>query len=174
MFAENNFFDYNLDEAGSSEVELIGTMSAGNHISINRDFVDAVNAALERYQTAQKCHVSQRISDQVIFRRHRIVGLEHSSRRFALNVVNDQCGRLAPEARIGDDDSLTVRADLQVLKIRTGRRDFRPEVVVVRDVACRKIEREESGVVKAMVAVIDRPEDIALVDHNTKNRIEQL
>ncbi len=39
LYAENNFYDYNLDENGSASVELYGNMTAGNHVSIERDFV---------------------------------------------------------------------------------------------------------------------------------------
>jgi hypothetical protein len=40
MYAENNFFDNNLDESGSAEVVVAGNMTAGNHVDINRDYVD--------------------------------------------------------------------------------------------------------------------------------------
>ena len=39
LYAENDFHDYNLDAAGSKQVELFGNMTAGNHVSIERDFV---------------------------------------------------------------------------------------------------------------------------------------
>ncbi len=39
MYAERDFHDNNLDAAGSSTVELFGNMTAGNQVSINRDFV---------------------------------------------------------------------------------------------------------------------------------------
>ncbi len=38
LYAENDFIDYNLDEDGSKEVTLFGNMTAGNHVSIERDF----------------------------------------------------------------------------------------------------------------------------------------
>lgn len=38
LYAENNFYDYNLDESGSYEFTIEGIMSAGNHVSINRDY----------------------------------------------------------------------------------------------------------------------------------------
>lgn len=38
MYAENNFFDNNLSASGSAEMDLLGTMSAGNHVSIERDY----------------------------------------------------------------------------------------------------------------------------------------
>lgn len=38
MYAENDFLDNNLDALGSADVVLNGIMSAGNHVSINRDF----------------------------------------------------------------------------------------------------------------------------------------
>ena len=41
MYAENNFYDTNLDASGSSEVELFGVMSAGNQVLVNRDFGDS-------------------------------------------------------------------------------------------------------------------------------------
>ncbi len=39
MFAENNFYDNNLDADGSTKVEIRGNMTAGNQVAINRDFV---------------------------------------------------------------------------------------------------------------------------------------
>ena len=38
MYAENNFYDNNLDEEGSSTVTVIGNMTAGNHVKINRNY----------------------------------------------------------------------------------------------------------------------------------------
>ena len=38
MYAENDFFDNNLDAAGSAIVTLNGNMTAGNQVNINRDF----------------------------------------------------------------------------------------------------------------------------------------
>lgn len=38
MYAENNFFDNNLDASGSADVTVNGVMSAGNHVAINRDY----------------------------------------------------------------------------------------------------------------------------------------
>ena len=38
LYAENNFIDENLDEGGSAEFCINGIMTAGNHVSINRDF----------------------------------------------------------------------------------------------------------------------------------------
>jgi len=38
MYAENDFYDYNLDAAGSATVTLDGTMSAGNQVDIQRDY----------------------------------------------------------------------------------------------------------------------------------------
>lgn len=40
MFAENNFYDNNLDAQGSKEVEVFGNMTAGNQVLINRNFDD--------------------------------------------------------------------------------------------------------------------------------------
>ena len=40
MYAENNFYDNNLDESGSSTVKVKGNMTAGNQVAINRDFED--------------------------------------------------------------------------------------------------------------------------------------
>lgn len=39
MYAENNFYDNNLDEDGSSTVTIAGNMTAGNQVDIRRDFV---------------------------------------------------------------------------------------------------------------------------------------
>jgi len=41
MYAEDTFLDVNLDESGSTIVELDGIMSAGDHVSIVRDHGDA-------------------------------------------------------------------------------------------------------------------------------------
>jgi len=38
MYAENNFYDNNLDAQGSAEVTVVGNMSAGNQVLINRDY----------------------------------------------------------------------------------------------------------------------------------------
>ncbi len=38
MYAENDFVDYNLNAAGSAKVRVLGNMSAGNHVRINRDY----------------------------------------------------------------------------------------------------------------------------------------
>src|SRR5580765_6285610 len=38
MYAENNFYDSNLNASGSAIVKLHGMMSAGNQVAINRDF----------------------------------------------------------------------------------------------------------------------------------------
>lgn len=40
MYAENNFYDTNLDADGSSEVYLNGNMTAGNQVLIERDYQD--------------------------------------------------------------------------------------------------------------------------------------
>ncbi len=40
LYAENNFYDNNLDSAGSADVTLDGNMTAGNQVLINRDFGD--------------------------------------------------------------------------------------------------------------------------------------
>jgi hypothetical protein len=38
MYAENNFYDQNLDADGSSTVDLNGNMTAGNQVNIQRDY----------------------------------------------------------------------------------------------------------------------------------------
>lgn len=38
MYAQNNFYDYNLDASGSARVEIYGNMTAGNQVLIERDF----------------------------------------------------------------------------------------------------------------------------------------
>ena len=38
MYAENNFYDNNLDKTGSAEVTVFGNMTAGNQVLINRDY----------------------------------------------------------------------------------------------------------------------------------------
>jgi hypothetical protein len=40
MYAENNFYDNNLDAAGSADVTVVGNMTAGNEVLINRDYGD--------------------------------------------------------------------------------------------------------------------------------------
>jgi len=39
LYAENNFYDNNLDEEGSQHFDIYGSMTAGNQIRINRDYV---------------------------------------------------------------------------------------------------------------------------------------
>ncbi len=39
LYAENDFIDYNLDAKGSKDVTITGTMTAGNRVAIERDFV---------------------------------------------------------------------------------------------------------------------------------------
>jgi hypothetical protein len=41
LYAENDFYDNNLDEAGSATVTILGNMTAGNRVAIERDFVGA-------------------------------------------------------------------------------------------------------------------------------------
>lgn len=38
IFAENNFYDNNLDASGSADVRLRGSMTAGNQVAIQRDY----------------------------------------------------------------------------------------------------------------------------------------
>ena len=38
LYAENNFYDNNLDEEGSQHFDIFGSMTAGNQIRINRDY----------------------------------------------------------------------------------------------------------------------------------------
>lgn len=47
MYAEGNFHDNNLDSSGSSNVELNGIMSAGNHVDINRTWSNGQHSQLE-------------------------------------------------------------------------------------------------------------------------------
>jgi len=39
LYAENNFYDNNLDEEGAQHFEIYGNMTAGNQVAINRDYV---------------------------------------------------------------------------------------------------------------------------------------
>ena len=41
LYAENDFYDNNLDATGSSVVTLVGNMTAGNHVAIDRDYVQS-------------------------------------------------------------------------------------------------------------------------------------
>lgn len=41
MYAENNFYDMNLDSSGSEKVEIHGNMSAGNQVIVDRDYKTA-------------------------------------------------------------------------------------------------------------------------------------
>ncbi len=43
LYAENDFYDFNLDETGSTTVELFGNMTAGDQIVINRDYEKVVD-----------------------------------------------------------------------------------------------------------------------------------
>ena len=38
MYAENDFYDNNLDASGSATVTVVGNMSAGNQVAIERDW----------------------------------------------------------------------------------------------------------------------------------------
>jgi hypothetical protein len=38
LYAENNFYDNNLDEEGSYQFDIYGNMTAGNQVAINRDY----------------------------------------------------------------------------------------------------------------------------------------
>ena len=40
IYAEDTFYDRNLDKSGSSKIKLQGNMTAGNQVSIQRDYVD--------------------------------------------------------------------------------------------------------------------------------------
>ena len=40
MYAQNNFYDNNLSASGSAEVTVVGNMTAGNQVAINRDWGD--------------------------------------------------------------------------------------------------------------------------------------
>ncbi|MCK6448909.1 MAG: hypothetical protein L6Q99_21140 [Planctomycetes bacterium] len=41
MYAENDFYDTNLSASGSATVKVLGNMTAGNQVKINRDFAGA-------------------------------------------------------------------------------------------------------------------------------------
>lgn len=41
MYAENDFYDTNLSASGSAKVKVLGNMTAGNQVKINRDFAGA-------------------------------------------------------------------------------------------------------------------------------------
>ncbi|MEM7305191.1 MAG: hypothetical protein AAF682_00905 [Planctomycetota bacterium] len=41
LYAENDFIDNNLSASGSKKIEIIGNMTAGNHVAIERDYVHA-------------------------------------------------------------------------------------------------------------------------------------
>ncbi len=41
MYAENDFTDFHLDQSGTKDVTLFGNMTAGNHVNIERDFVNS-------------------------------------------------------------------------------------------------------------------------------------
>lgn len=49
MYAENNFYDYNLDASGSATVAVHGNMSASNQVSIDRDYTTGYG----RHRTTQ-------------------------------------------------------------------------------------------------------------------------
>ena len=46
LYAENNFYDNNLDAVGSAMVEVNGMMSAGNHVNINRTWSNGQHSKL--------------------------------------------------------------------------------------------------------------------------------
>lgn len=53
LYAENNFYDINLSASGSKDVTLIGNMTAGNHVAIDRDFVESDGDVVHSQLTVQ-------------------------------------------------------------------------------------------------------------------------
>ena len=51
MYAENNFYDNNLDATGSARVDLIGNMTAGEKVAINRDYGSAHSRLSVRFDS---------------------------------------------------------------------------------------------------------------------------
>jgi len=72
LYAENNFYDNNLDEQGSQHFEIFGNMTAGNQILINRDY------------TTEGHYEWQRING-----RWRRVWVEPEDRHSAMTVIVD-------------------------------------------------------------------------------------
>ena len=58
MYAENNFYDQNLQASGSTTVQVNGIMSAGNQVAINRDYED--------HHTKLELNFDSRVKDEEI------------------------------------------------------------------------------------------------------------
>ena len=78
-----------------------------------------------------------RVAHENISRSDRMMRLENASRRARCNIVNNESRALSPDAGIGDENSPSVCADLQILEERATRGGFRAEFVVMNDVAGR-------------------------------------
>ena len=63
LYAENNFYDYNLNASGSAVIELDGNMTAGNQVLINRDYTQIVNKKPVKMHNKLKVAFDPRIAD---------------------------------------------------------------------------------------------------------------
>ena len=63
LYAENNFLDVNLSATGSARVELYGNMTAGNQVSIQRDYSTTVKGKTVIQHSKLKVDFDERIAD---------------------------------------------------------------------------------------------------------------
>jgi len=63
MYAENNFHDTNLNSDSSSIVELVGNMTAGNQVKIQRDFVKTSRRTTTTTHTKLKVEFDTRLAN---------------------------------------------------------------------------------------------------------------
>lgn len=63
LYAENNFLDVNLSATGSAKVELYGNMTAGNQVSIQRDYTTTVSGKTVVQHSKLMVDFDERIAD---------------------------------------------------------------------------------------------------------------
>ncbi|MEQ1894952.1 MAG: hypothetical protein ABL998_20615 [Planctomycetota bacterium] len=63
MYAENNFYDTNLNTDSSSTVELVGNMTAGNQVLIQRDYTKTTRRGTTTTHTKLKIEFDERIAN---------------------------------------------------------------------------------------------------------------
>jgi len=63
MYAENDFYDTNLSSSSSSIVELVGNMTAGNQVKIQRDYVKTTRRGTTTTHTKLRIDFDERVAD---------------------------------------------------------------------------------------------------------------
>ena len=100
--------------------------------------------------------------------------LQNTACRRRLDVVDDDRRFLAPEARVRDNNRAAVRADLQVLQERPGRRDVFRKALVVNQFSAIEIETQQPWAAKAVISMIDGPQAVEAVYDYPEDRVKQL